>query len=212
MDALPLDNSRTFSSEYIIPNAYSYLMRPPHFSTEFPYVKVPWIKKNAWPDYITIPQDYVFIEPVANIFLSIPILGLGALAFLRAGWLGIKKKNAGLDISEEEQSLFTWLLWALGGSILVSVSILFVFIYNTYRYVFDFSTTAILFSVLLLGLNQAQTQAKKDPIQTWLWLSSWRIAVALTSVFAFLIVLTGHVNKFELRNPDFYFMLKKWLP
>src|SRR5690606_32940493 len=87
--ALTANYSDISSLQYIIPNAYSYILRPPSFNEEFPFFTLPNIKKEMWPPFITLPKHYNYTEPTAGFLIIIPIISLAILLFIRFCWLAI---------------------------------------------------------------------------------------------------------------------------
>ncbi len=206
---IPEDPSRTASLDYVVPNVYQYLLRPPEVRREFPYVVVPWIKNDMWPPYIRLPRDYFYTEPVASLPLTVPVIGLAGLAALRLGWLhlnGLAPPPA--RVPREDRGLFAWLCAALGGSALLAFVVLLVFIQNTYRYLVDLSLTTTLLAVLFVA--HYRVRARGWPRR--LWAAAWGLAALLTPLFGLLIAITGYARAFEKSNPDLYFRMLDWFP
>jgi hypothetical protein len=69
----------------LIPNLYSYLLRPFDSSCEFPYVHQVWqMGARAFPPTIEVPSDYAILEPVIGWLRAVPLTWLIPFAFLLA--------------------------------------------------------------------------------------------------------------------------------
>ena len=149
---IPEDPTRVSSPDYVIPNLYTYFLRPPELQTEFPYVFVPWIKADTWPFFIDLPPDYYYTEPVASLLLTVPLIGLGAFAVLRTLWLGWNgHPPSSIDDDDEERALVNWLLISLAGATFLAAVVLLFFVQNSYRYIVDATLLGMQFSMLFIA-------------------------------------------------------------
>ena len=208
---IPADPTRVSSPEYIVPNFYTYLVRPPEVRTKFPYLIVPWIKNEMWPFFIDLPPDYFYTEPVASMLLTVPVMGLGALAFLRMIWLqlnGFGLAQTGIPIADRRS--LRWLLLALGGSAILNLGVLLFFINSSFRYAVDFTLVGTLLAVLFLAQFRARIEDRNA--ERVFWRMGWKIAAFLTPVFGILIAITGYARAFLNDNPALYQQLKNWFP
>jgi hypothetical protein len=69
--------------EYLRPNLYSYFLRKPVTSCEFPFAKAPWdMGDPAFPDGYAIPEGYWIQEPVVGMLRVVPWAWLVPLCLL----------------------------------------------------------------------------------------------------------------------------------
>lgn len=72
------------SASWVLPNLYSYLLRPGRWSCRFPYVYQIWEMKGAFPEWFELPRGYLVNEPVVGWLRIVPITWLAPLAFVFA--------------------------------------------------------------------------------------------------------------------------------
>ncbi|MDX2051022.1 MAG: hypothetical protein SFV15_01440 [Polyangiaceae bacterium] len=73
------------SASYLLPNLYSYMLRPGVLSCQFPYVFQVWaMGTDAFPRGYQLPPGYMISEPVIGWLRAVPITWLSPLAFLLA--------------------------------------------------------------------------------------------------------------------------------
>ncbi|HEY7373338.1 MAG TPA: hypothetical protein VIF57_14340 [Polyangia bacterium] len=66
---------------YLLPNLYSYLLRPLHHSCQFPFVSAPaGLGPRAIPYWLPFPRGYAAPEPVAGLLKATPWVLLAGLA------------------------------------------------------------------------------------------------------------------------------------
>jgi hypothetical protein len=71
---------------YLLPNLYSYLLRPLHPSCRFPFVAAPaGLEARAFPAGFTLPRGYTAPEPVAGLLNATPWVLLAGLAVVLVG-------------------------------------------------------------------------------------------------------------------------------
>jgi hypothetical protein len=69
------------SSDYFVPNIYSYLLRPYESSCQFPYVRQVWnMGQNAFPAWMRAPDGYWVSEPTVGWLRVVPIAWLLVVA------------------------------------------------------------------------------------------------------------------------------------
>ncbi|HWO13299.1 MAG TPA: hypothetical protein VNN80_27550, partial [Polyangiaceae bacterium] len=74
-----------FSSEYVLANLYSYVMRPFEWSCRFPYAfQEWWLGVEAFPKGFPLSSDYMAHEPVVGWLWAVPLCWLSPLAFVFA--------------------------------------------------------------------------------------------------------------------------------
>jgi len=66
------------SLAHLLPNLYSYMLRPAVLSCQFPYVFQVWSMSpaEAFPKGFTLPNDYMVMEPVVGWLLVVPLTWL----------------------------------------------------------------------------------------------------------------------------------------
>lgn len=209
--ALPANYRDISSVKYIIPNAYTYILRLPVLSAEFPYFTVPWIKQDMWPFFIRLPDHYYYTEPTAGILFVIPLVGLTVLLLLRLGWLYINGEfSSKANKQASNSNLFRWLCLVLFVYTLIQTGILLVFISSAMRYLYDIAPAVILLGILFVGHNLDRLANK--PYQMRLLILFWMLATGLTALTGVLIGITGDRNHFLNKNPQLYYQLLEWMP
>ncbi len=74
-----------FAPRWVFGNLYSYLLRPPRLSCEFPYVNQVWnMGHDAFPKWFKLPPDYEIIEPTVGWLITMPLTWLAPFAFILA--------------------------------------------------------------------------------------------------------------------------------
>jgi len=208
---IPQDPSRSSSLDYVLPNTYQYLLRPLQVERDFPYVRVAWVKNDAWPAWIDLPPDYFYTEPVASLLLAVPLTVLALAAGLRSLWLRLNGLAPGsVPRPESDRGLWNWLFMSLTGSTLLAFAVILVFINNSLRYVLDAALTATLLSTLYLASWRLRIRARKW--ERGFWAVAWRLGALLTPVFGVLIAITGYSNAFEETNPGLFKRLVDFFP
>jgi hypothetical protein len=209
--ALPADYQDITSPNYIIPNAYTYLFRPPVLTAEFPYLTVPWIKQAMWPFFIRIPEHYYYTEPTAGILLVVPLVGFTVLFFAGLLWLFVNGDlPSGRVSSGASPEISSWLSRTLGVYVFIQTLVLLVFISSAIRYLFDITPAALVLCVLLVGNNIHRLVSR--PFAFRALIAVWTLASILTVLGGALIGITGDRNLFLNQNPQLYYQLREWLP
>jgi hypothetical protein len=197
------------SIKYVFPNLYTYILRFPSISAEFPFFTVPWIKANMWPAFIHLPEHYYYTEPVAGILFVLPLIGLTVLFLIRWFWLAINGDILRDDMSRKMgDSLFSWFGLSLFAYIVVQLSILLVFINSAMRYLVDVSPALIVLSSMVVGYYIHLIE--RQPYMKKIYAALWILAATLTVVAGFLIGFTGDKNNFLNKNPHLYYQLVEW--
>lgn len=129
-----------FAPRWLIGNVYSYLLRSPRLSCEFPYVNQVWnMGRAAFPKGFSLPPDYEIIEPTVGWLVTMPLTWLAPFAFVLAPWRGALASRRGR----------TYLFCLFSFLTLASLTgVLTLFVYGTtMRYLTD-----VAFGLVLLGL------------------------------------------------------------
>jgi hypothetical protein len=106
----------TFSFAHLPANIYSYLLRPPAFSCQFPFVRVDWgLGAAAFPRGFVLPAGHVTDEPVLGMLRGIPYVLLAIAAALLLVWPSLRRalwSPARLD-GQGREGLTVWAVSAL---------------------------------------------------------------------------------------------------
>jgi hypothetical protein len=205
------DYTDTVSDKYIIPNLYTYIIRTPTLSTEFPFITIPLPKgrEKWWPSYINIPKHYIYEEPVAGILFIVPLIGLTVLLIGALLWLLI---DGDILVSEIKENFyrcpFSWYGLSMLGYSFIQMFILMIFMYSALRYLLDISQVGIVFSTLFIGYFVQFF--KNRPYLLRIISSMWILASLLTVTSGLLIGFTGDANNFLNQNPQLYFKFFEW--
>ena len=200
-DVVPADFWQIFSIQYLLPNAYSSLVRPLGTTPgQFPFFSTPFILDNMWPNFIHRVKTYYFGEPVAGILAAIPFLWMLILLPLR--WLRRLLNWIHEKVQHQTNLIPSWVLWLMVGITLVQMCVTLSFAQATMRYVADFAILAITCTVLLV--DASIENLKHSP--------GWRRLVILLStllcisaiMIGLLTNMQGADYRFEKDNPDLY--------
>jgi len=195
------------STEYIIPNIYTYIFRLPSIHQEFPFFTILKIKQNMWPFFIRLPEYYNYTEPSAGILFIIPLIGFATFLLARLFWLFING-----DIPKTTSSITNtnqiWFALYLLIYTFIQFSILLLFLYASVRYLLDVSQILIILSTLFVG-NYVQ-RFDTNPVVKKIISVSWVIVSILTFAFGFMIGLTGDKNTFLNQNPALFYLMASW--
>lgn len=207
--SLTADYGDTSSASYVVPNIFSYVLRLPALSREFPFLTIPWIKQNMWPSFIHLPEHYYYTEPVAGILFIVPLIGLTTLLLLRALWLFI---NGDISLARRlivnGSSSLSWFSFSMLGYFMIQMFILLIFINSAVRYLFDIIPVLIVLSVIFAG--SYLHMFAQGPYQARLVAILWILASVLTGLAGFLAGFTGERNNFLNHNPQLYYKLLEW--
>jgi hypothetical protein len=206
--SLTEDYGDQISTSYIIPNLYTYVLRLPSLSGEFPFVIISWIKEDMWPFFIRIPENYYYPEPTAGILFVIPLIGFAAILLIRLVWLLLNGDVAFTRSGVTANSPFFWFGFSMLGYVLIQMFLLFAFVSSSMRYLFDLSPALIVISTMFFGFHIQSFE--KKPYVVKILSGLWMLASLLTINFGFLVSLTGSQNNFLNKNPQLYYQLLEW--
>lgn len=209
--ALPANYEHVTSLAYVFPNLFTYIFRLPFFLTEFPYIKIPWIKEAMWPSFIRLPEYYYYTEPTAGILFIVPLLWVAGLLLIWILWnwadgeIFLIWKPKRLKINSN-----VWLFFVLFASVATQFIVLLLFISSSLRYLFDVTPSIILLSAVYFSRQFDHFAGR--PYQKSFFIAGWVVCSILTVIFALLVGLTGATNHFENANPMLYNQLQAWFP
>ena len=192
------------SADYIGPNLYSYFLRAPVVTCEFPFVKAPWdFNEMAFPPDYDIPSGYSVQEPVVGMLRVVPwswLLPLGLLIAV-AGVLPRGKRGPSPAPVTARGARF-WCPAAF--AVLAAITALpFVAIFGaTIRYLGDVTAGFMLFATWGAWAVHHHIRRRR-----WLRRAYGALLVALaasTIVLGLLFGFQGYGGHFQLYNPPMY--------
>jgi hypothetical protein len=207
----PPERSWLFSTRYLLPNLYHYLLRPPLWQAEFPFVVVPFIPETRWPSFIRLPEHYIAHESQAgwlSVFPLLVILPGGVVLLWR--WLRPYLTRKGLTTAVESGvlPLQGWLLLALLGSGLAQTFILLMYFFPSMRFQIEIVPLLSLSAWLTLLWLQAELRSRRwlRPLLTavMVTLACYGLAVGLLGGFA------AGEQLFEEHNPLLFQQIGGW--
>ncbi|HET7142473.1 MAG TPA: hypothetical protein VFI68_00520, partial [Anaerolineales bacterium] len=184
--SLTADYGDTSSAAYIVPNIYSYVLRLPVLSREFPFLTIPRIKQNMWPSFIHLPAHYYYTEPLAGILFIVPLIGLTTLLLIRALWLFINGDGSpARSLMVSRSTSLSWFSFSMLGYFVIQMFILLIFINSAVRYLFDVLPVLIVLSVIFVG--SYMHMFAQEPYQARLLAFLWILASVLTGLAGLLV-------------------------
>lgn len=205
--ALPGDYSRVFSLDYILPNLYTYLFRPPELQLSFPFITIPWINEFKWPFFIKLPVDYYYPEAAAGLLLIVPVVLVALLSAAWFVWLRLNGTAAPKQPLNGDYRAVTAIWIVFGAVIFAQLAVLLVYIAASLRYLADISSLAVVFSTLFFAwiINKYTAWPWKKRLLSVFWTG----ACLLTVLIGILIGFTGYLNQFWQVNPGLYEFLER---
>lgn len=207
----PPERSWVFSTRYLLPNLYHYVLRPPLWQAEFPFVFVPFIPETRWPSFLHLPEHYIAHESQAgwlSVFPLLVILPCGVALLWR--WLRLRLERSGLTglFKDEALPLQGWLLLALLGSGLAQTFILLLYFFPSMRFQIEIVPLLSLSAWLTLLWLQAELHSRHwlRPLITavMVTLACYGLAVGLLGGFA------AGEQLFEEHNPLLFQQIGGW--
>lgn len=203
-DALPEDFRLIYSAGYILPNAYSDLVRPLQTTPGvFPFVSTPYVLDHMWPNFIHRPATFYSGEPVAGVFVTLPVLWAllllplwGAARFSR--WLNDEAPAAS---GPSAAGLPRWAALLLGGTLLVQCLLSFSFVMTTMRYLADFTPLLVVCVAVLVWMVYARLP---NPAWQRLLLVVTGLLCAASLLLSFFVNMQGGAERFLINNPALY--------
>lgn len=154
------DTSSTFSTTYIIPNLYGYLVRAPERTGAFPYIRIPPVTESNWPWYIRLPENYTYHEAQAGLLAVFPLVFLVPLEVMRCAslfgsMLRGKSARGRPFLRESLLHLMTndanWWFVLLSGFVLGQMSAIFTYYFSSLRFHVDYLPALALLCWLCYG-------------------------------------------------------------
>jgi hypothetical protein len=179
-------------AKYIIPNLYSYALRSPELTCQFPYVRQQWSPgPSVFPAGFKLPTDYQILEPVIGWVRVIPLTWLIPAVLLR-----LRRRSAAPSVT------FRTYLWcALTFAVMASAAGMVVLgLYGaTIRYLND-----ITYGLVLLAILGALTLKKHRFGEYVPKFATSLVAVLATAsmIMGLLVGYQGYNNHFHRFNPE----------
>jgi len=180
------------SAEYAWPNLYSYMLRPPFLSCQFPYVFQVWVMgaDDAFPHNFQLPKDYMILEPVIGWLRAVPITWLIPFGFLLA--------PRPLSFRERNTRAYLWCLIVFS-AFATATGLVGITLYGaTMRYLNDITFGLVLVSLLGGYALKVHRLGRRAPRVTTALFSSLAIA---SIVLGMLIGYQGYNWHFSKHNP-----------
>jgi hypothetical protein len=189
------------SADYVGPNLYSYFLRWPVFSCQFPFATAPWDQgAAAFPKNYEIPDGYWVQEPVAGMFRVVPWAWLGLLGLVFATREALPRSMARPLPKAGAATGAT--LWCAGAFAILAIVTGLPFVPTfgaTMRYLGDVTAGFILFATWgAWGFYQWMSRRK------WLrrgYGALLTLFAAATIVLGVLFGFQGYGDHFRLYNP-----------
>ncbi|MFN7036535.1 MAG: hypothetical protein ACK4SN_09220 [Bellilinea sp.] len=207
----PPDRSWVFSTRYLLPNLYHYLLRPAVWRAEFPYVFAPFIPETNWPWFIRLPEHYTAHESQTGWLSVFPLLViLPAGAILLGGWLRpfLSRRRFSRLWKTDPLPLQGWLLLALLGSGLAQTAALLLYFFPSMRFQIEIVPLLSLSAWLTFLWLQEKLAERRwlRPLLTALMaaLACYGLVVGLLGAFA------AGEELFEAHNPLLFRQIAGW--
>ncbi len=200
-----------FSTRYLIPNLYHYLLRPPAWRGEFPFVFVPFIPETNWPWFIRLPEHYTAHESQAGWLSIFPLLIILPAGILRlAGWLrpSLTRQRLPAFFKDGPLPRQGWLLLALLGGGVAQAGVLWLYFFPSMRFQIEIVPLLSLSAWLTFLWLQDDWRTRRwlRPLLTALMavLAGYGLAVGLLGGFA------AGEQLFEAHNPWLFQQIGGW--
>ena len=185
-----------FSSLYLLPNLYNYLVMRPKINTIFPFLQPVAGYGAAKFYFIHLPQIYheggmtglLFSAPFV-LFAGIPLVSLPS-----------RKRDSNDQADQENDAFFfKWLIISLFGSFLFGFAPIVMYFFVETRFLADFMPSLVLLSII--GFWQGHSFLISKPAIHKLYVAVG-IALMVTSiVVSILLAFSAHAAQFQEFNP-----------
>jgi hypothetical protein len=192
------------SPSYVLPNLYSYLLRPLVWTCHFPFVETPWdIGPRGFPAGYVLPAGYSAQEPVAGMWRTAPwslLAPLAAIAGASSLWRARREAGSLGALPDVDRLRF----WSLGCffsiALITGLPVIALFI-PTIRYLGDVAAGICLAGVWFAFWVTTRLEGRPWPRRgAWLALAS---LAAVTIGLGFLLGFQGYIGHFKRFNPAF---------
>jgi hypothetical protein len=184
----------TFQPDYFPFNLYAYLFQPFDVVSRFPFIQP--VKYSELLASLKIVEPKLYAGgPMTGMFFSTPFLFLALITFFSK-----QKPVTQSDTTDDVQSR-RYLLYLLGGSLLInSLTILFYF-YGQMRFLVDFVSQFTLLAILgYWELVRGSMRSASKRAKGYVLLAN--ALLILTLIFSFLLSFSSEANRMERSNPE----------
>jgi hypothetical protein len=191
------------SFDYVSANLYSYFLRQPVKTCEFPFLTTPWDMRKAFPEDFEIPGGYWVQEPVVGMLRVVPWIWLLPLGVFFAGRALLPRLGARPLPSRDAvagSSLWCACCFGILGTVtaLPSIGVFGA----TMRYLGDVAAGLLLFATWGAWSSYQHLRRKK-----WLRRAlglALTLLAAVTMTFGLLIGYQGYNGHFQSFNPELH--------
>ena len=188
------EKGAVINSEYIIPNAYAYLIRPPDWEAAYPYVTAPWVKDTSWPYFIHLPPYFSYTEPVTGLLATTPYAWLSVIPFLAIVGRGVIGQAAARQpripgCIEEHRKPVNWMILWIGGAAFCEFGIVAMFFTSAMRYLVDVIPSLIILSTIGFWL------VCRALVSRYFLRKVWFLTVSLAALISSAIGVLIEVNR-----------------
>jgi hypothetical protein len=193
---LPKHYDEIFSSAYILPNLYNYLLNPFTTSSAFPFIK-PQYGRTDFGANLVFPKIY-FSEALTGLIYTFPFMIL-ALISVAAALASGRTADPSVTLQGSERRRSRWLHFSLGGIAVLELLMLVVFFFATERYLAEAVPSLALLSVL--GFWEGWRRLSKARVLRVLF-SGVAICLAAAGIIASgLLAVSSYQERFMTVNP-----------
>ncbi len=200
-------NRQLFSIYYMLPNLYNYLFNTFQLEKSFPFLvavagqNISSLLNNV--SSLLNPGIFVSAVETTGIVISTPFILLAFIPLILLAERRPQSKPFELNTPRANKStpgLLDWLVFSLMGSIVLTLSSLLAYFFETMRYLADFMPNIILLSVLGFwqGLHYLTIrQSKFQSLYSFIAI----LLATLSCAISFLLAITSEANRFAKFNP-----------
>jgi hypothetical protein len=193
--------SHVTSTAYILPNLFSYLLRPVSFDSVFPFVYArAGNDPYSFPRFISKPQYYYDGEPVAGILLILPFVwfALVPLVLLLLRFWKVRFRRDSTQGSSADVISASWIILCLFGAVILGFAPVTMMYGSTMRYLADVTPSLVILSMIGVWQGFRLLRAKALARRTWISVVSAFAFLSIT--FGILLGVTSYFNDFKHHN------------
>ncbi|HET6845462.1 MAG TPA: hypothetical protein VFH29_01425 [Anaerolineales bacterium] len=188
-----------FSPNYVLQNAYNYLLMPLKVRYNFPYLWPQMGVRSPILPFVSLSPLY-YAEDITGLIFSAPFLLLAFAPFVSPG------TRAAVSPSEGAQRpQWGWLVAALSGSSLIGLGFFLIFFWASERYLLDFLPSALLLAVL--GFWQLSERWPPRALARSMAIGLGVGLGAISIVVSTLLAIAQNADAFRKLDPLFWMQL-----
>ncbi len=203
-----LSHVQLFSSNYLIPNLYNYLLNHFQVKPSFPYLFAEVGKNISFRTGSAVPLNS---ERTTGIVFSAPFMIFSIippLAWLKRRFLKTAPEASEAQSGERSRNLLEWVGLSLTGVVFLTFSSILVYYYETMRFLADVIPSLTLLSSL--GFWQGYCYLRQNPISRYSYIF-FSIGTAISSIMiSMLLAMTGYSNGFQQLNPQLFNLIAEF--